>query len=120
MLSSPRSTRFKILAYEGNQIEVTLLIKPFLGEQVIDLVHLASIYLNIEKPRESVEYQLVADDTHANSDWDKGKVIFTLTPTVLSSVGSYPCSIIGVVGIETITFATGHLEVQDRPGYPHP
>jgi hypothetical protein len=120
MLSSPRSTRFKITAYEGNTVDVTLDIRAFLGEREINLVYASNLYLNIERPRSSIEQQFVADKNHADADWENGIVVFTLTDTALSTVGSFPMSVIGAVGVETITFATGHLEVQDRPGYPHP
>lgn len=69
----------------------------------------------------SPETPLQASASHASAVWASGIVAIDLSESdVLAAAGTYEYSLTVTLGGETITAVTGIVEVQDRPGYPHP
>ncbi len=62
---------------------------------------------------------IICPPNHPKADFGKGLVVAIITGSdVTAQIASYLFSLTADIDLETITMATGRIEVRDRPGFP--
>lgn len=117
-MAATEKIRFE--TYEGNTRNLPFQLRRRGVKGVFDVSTANSIVLEATDPDGADITPIpLADGGLAN--WALGLVIAPITPAdVTGAIGTWTFSVTVVIAGETITSATGEIEVQDRPGFTLP
>ena len=110
--------------FEGNRRRLLFRLRKSGRDTFFDLSTATEVRLETERveiDKRTVLAAIIANPSQPEADFANGRVVAFIDPAdVTAIIGSYAFSLTADIDDETITLATGLIEVRDRPGFPVP
>lgn len=107
----------KIITYEGNAVRHTFKLKQFGRNAPVDVSLASPIEFEWELPDGANQTPITVNIGEAGADWANGIVVVFIQSPITDAIGDYPFSLTVTLNGETISYATGEVNVLDRRGF---
>lgn len=118
-MSSAQSP-LRIVAHQGNSFFFLVTLKNYGSRAPKNVSTASSISLEWENAARVHQPPVICLSNSPGADWANGIVALPVGPPITDALGAATFSLTVVLGGQTTTYATGAIEVRERPGYPTP